>query len=264
MWHWRDRPTEREIASDPWSDARRYETGSVARDWTRWLRYDAYRRAVWESELRLILTWLGEQKMQPSRILDVGCGTGYVARRLGERFAVRTVAIDLALDAYQHERGPTYVSGSVYSLPFLSGTFDLVVSTGYECAALYLGGAPEEVARVVAARGLVVVDFVRMPNIYHPWQSVRRYAEYRRERAMVRRGARWSIAGLKHWHYGWLGIRERLEQHLGWRLVAWRNIIVFPRASGLSTSVLLRMERFAEWAGGALARVALAMFRMPE
>ncbi len=74
---------------------------------------------------------------RPSRILDVGCGTGYLLRQLAERApqAGELAGIDAApamIDAAQG--GPSdarlrFSVGTAEQLPWPADTFDLVVST---------------------------------------------------------------------------------------------------------------------------------------
>lgn len=71
----------------------------------------------------------GDAAARPLRILDAGCGTGGMTRRLAAWGDVTgldwsPLALDLA-----RRRGPlSWARGSVERLPFRTGTFDLVVS----------------------------------------------------------------------------------------------------------------------------------------
>src|SRR5689334_11741302 len=66
------------------------------------------------------------------RVLDAGCGTGYGSAELA-RVAAEVTGIDVADDAIayanEHFAAPRlqFVPGSVVSLPFEDGSFDLVV-----------------------------------------------------------------------------------------------------------------------------------------
>ena len=73
----------------------------------------------------------------PKRILDVGCGTGYLLRRLGEAFpsaevlcgvdpAARMISVAEANSADPRLR---YAIGTAEHLPYDTASFDLVVST---------------------------------------------------------------------------------------------------------------------------------------
>src|SRR5688572_16393773 len=70
----------------------------------------------------------------PARILDVGCGTGRLARRLaGELPASRVVGCDFSRGMLSQARAkggpPGWVTGDAERLPFADGAFDAVVST---------------------------------------------------------------------------------------------------------------------------------------
>jgi len=73
----------------------------------------------------------------PGRVLDVGCGTGYLLRELAGRCpqAVELVGVDPAPGMIAAARGAggderlRWAEGTAESLPFPDGSFDLVVST---------------------------------------------------------------------------------------------------------------------------------------
>jgi SAM-dependent methyltransferase len=104
----------------------------------------------------------------PVRVLDVGCGTGYLLRRLADRFpqARELAGIDPAPGMIEVARGGSrgderlrFSAGAAEQLQFTDGTFDLVVSTTSfdhwtdQCAGL------AECARVLAPDGhLVLTD----------------------------------------------------------------------------------------------------------
>ena len=104
----------------------------------------------------------------PQRILDVGCGTGYLLRELAERApeAIALAGIDPApamidtASKLPHDARLTFLSGvGAENLPYLDETFDLVVSStsfdhwSDQCAGL------RECARVMRSGGqLVLVD----------------------------------------------------------------------------------------------------------
>ena len=92
-----------------------------------------------------LLARLDYINLRPMRLLDLGCGTGSLARRLSRRYAsAEIVALDLALPMVQAARRQTtarlpfgfgarlsrcrYANGDAESLPFADACFDLVVS----------------------------------------------------------------------------------------------------------------------------------------
>jgi len=73
----------------------------------------------------------------PQRILDVGCGTGYLLRRLAQRCPAATelAGVDAApamVEVARKAAGDgrlSFTVGTAEQLPYPAGTFDLVVST---------------------------------------------------------------------------------------------------------------------------------------
>jgi ubiquinone/menaquinone biosynthesis C-methylase UbiE len=103
----------------------------------------------------------------PHRVLDVGCGTGYLLRRLAARApdAAELAGIDPAAEMVQAARRATadprarFLAGTAEHLPEPDGAFDLVVSTtSFDHWADQQAGL-RECARVMAPGGrLVLVD----------------------------------------------------------------------------------------------------------
>lgn len=109
--------------------------------------------------LRLLDRWVGERA--PRRVLEAGCGTGYLAGLL-ERRGWPIHAIDLGWEGLRHARrnGLTRIAQSdVRALPFPDGAFDVVLSMdvlphlerGREQPAF------DELARVLAPGGLLIL-----------------------------------------------------------------------------------------------------------
>jgi malonyl-CoA O-methyltransferase len=97
--------------------------------------YDA--AAVLQQEVaRRLLERLDFMRLQPRRVLDLGCGTGQCIRGLMSRYrAAEVVALDVALPmlAQARQRGrwlrrPRCVCADAESLPFADASFDLVFS----------------------------------------------------------------------------------------------------------------------------------------
>ena len=101
---------------------------------------------------------------QPQHVLDLGTGTGVVARLVAERFPdADIVGVDLSTQMIEEARRLTdsprvrYEVGDAQHLPFDDGSFDLVA----------LGNMIpffDELARVVAPEGHVLVAFSAGPE----------------------------------------------------------------------------------------------------
>lgn len=109
-------------------------------------------------------------RQQPSRILDVGSGTGWGTRQLGERYPKADVtALDIAIGMLQHARGTSswwkklfagkresFVCADVEALPLASGSVEMVWSN---LALQWCNDLPAtfvELQRVLKAEGLLM------------------------------------------------------------------------------------------------------------
>ncbi|HUX90205.1 MAG TPA: malonyl-ACP O-methyltransferase BioC [Gallionellaceae bacterium] len=104
-------------------------------------QYDA--AAVMQREVcTRMLERLDYIRQKPSSVLDVGCGTGWGTRQLGERYAAaQIVALDIAMGMLQASRGTSswwnklfagdtkqYVCADMESLPIKANSMDMVWS----------------------------------------------------------------------------------------------------------------------------------------
>jgi SAM-dependent methyltransferase len=130
--------------------------------------------AIWPQEVRLFDRYaLDEREI---RILDLGCGTGEITRRLAARYPHATIvgvdilegSVELARRLTPAERRIEYRQADAFALPFDTATFDLVVcrhvSQSVPCFHLVI----DEIARVLRAGGwlhLLSEDYgmLRMP-----------------------------------------------------------------------------------------------------
>lgn len=89
--------------------------------------------------------------------LEVGCGRGYLAQRMGDRYDV--TALDIVLDPRLLEQIPQvrFVAGNILRLPFPDGQFDTVVCAHTLEHVLDLCGAVCELRRVARQRLIIVV-----------------------------------------------------------------------------------------------------------
>lgn len=96
----------------------------------------------------------------PPRVLEAGCGTGYLALELGARMAVTGVDASAPALAYCRRRGLSRLArADVQSLPFADASFDAVVSIDvlYHRDVADDAAALAELARVCRPGGRVVL-----------------------------------------------------------------------------------------------------------
>jgi ubiquinone/menaquinone biosynthesis C-methylase UbiE len=146
------------------------------------------------------------QAPPPRRVLDVGCGTGYLLRQLAARApdAAELAGVDAAAQMVRVARESTddprarFQAGTAEHLPEPDGAFDLVVSTtSFDHWADQQAGLLE-CARVMAPGGrLVLVD--QFSPLYLPTLIGSRRGKARTRRRATRLLAR---AGFQspHWH----------------------------------------------------------------
>ena len=121
-------------------------------------------RHFWYRGLHALLRRSLERYTPPGvglRILDAGCGTGGLMRRLGRRGVVTGIDLSPRALSYAAARGERrLVRGSIGRLPFREAAFDLVVSADvlYHRAVADDGGALAELRRVCRPGGLVLLN----------------------------------------------------------------------------------------------------------
>lgn len=136
------------------------------------VEYDAMFRVEdthwWYVGLReIVLALLADAvDLRKATILDAGCGTGGLLRRLG----ARSCGIEIAEAGLRHcrERGLTrLVRGSLLALPFRAESFDAVVSLDVLCHAWVADdvAALVEMRRVLVPRGVVLLHLPASPRL---------------------------------------------------------------------------------------------------
>ncbi|GEM_PF-6642344 len=97
-------------------------------------------------------------------ILDAGCGTGKIAKRLAD-FGFRVYGVDFSKEiislAKQYAPQVNFQTSSLYKLPFSSNMFDIVICLGVFQTVGNMSQALGEVSRVLKPGGTMIV---RAPN----------------------------------------------------------------------------------------------------
>lgn len=126
---------------------------------------------------------LGGVGRTPAKILDAGCGTGGLMRRVNLEVPdwefTGLDMLPLACQIAQERVHGTVIEGRIESLPFADGTFSAVVSTDVLCCVKDDEAALREIFRVLRPGGVFVANVPAYPWLwsYHDvaTHSVRRY-----------------------------------------------------------------------------------------
>jgi len=127
--------------------------------------YRALHRLVFDTLEQQLPDW------REKAILDAGCGTGAVLKRLGS--AKESVGVDLAPEAisFCHERGLTNVQqADVTALPFADASFDAVICLSVLCQQRVrdAGDAVRELSRVLRPNGLLLLNLPAFRFLHSP------------------------------------------------------------------------------------------------
>lgn len=122
-----------------------------------------------------LLAWTEERSGSACRVLEPGCGTGRFSRLLAQEHPNWTVtALDLSPEARRFfgagaGRLPNvdFVEGDLFALPFEDDTFDIVFNEGVVEHFPNYQLAINEMARVLAPGGLMVVAVPNLRNVWH-------------------------------------------------------------------------------------------------
>jgi ubiquinone/menaquinone biosynthesis C-methylase UbiE len=142
----------------------------------------------------------------PNRVLDLGCGTGYLLRTLAARYpdAEQLVGIDAApemvktANAVTQDDRLTFAVGVAEQIGYPDGTFDLIISTtSFDHWSDQQAGLRECARELRPGGGLVLID-------QFSWLLLPTMLTSRRGKARTRRRAtrRLRNAGFSspHWH----------------------------------------------------------------
>ena len=119
-------------------------------------RRAAYRFSTGPDAVALALDAVAEGS--PQRVLEVGCGPGEAAERLGRELGVEVVALDLSEHMVRLARGRGVDArvGDVQSLPFGNEKFDCVLAAWMLYHVPDIDRALAEIARVLRPGGRLV------------------------------------------------------------------------------------------------------------
>ena len=139
-------------------------------------------------------------------ILDAGCGTGGLLRKIGTAHPEwRATGIDASEHAcrFASDRAPApIVRGSVESLPFETGSFDVVVCADVLYHVDSDGAALGEFRRVLRPGGVLILNVPAYPWLwsYHDVATHARRRYSKRAFASLVQGGGFRIERLTHWN----------------------------------------------------------------
>lgn len=140
---------------------------------------------------------LGQLPLPKSaKVLELGCGTGTYVRYLAGLGHVIT-GVDYALPvlgrALEADAKGRYVAADGYELPFVPGSFDLVVCIGVLQAVSRPEQLLDEIIRVLRGRGIIVVEALNALEIPAAARRLREIINGRPAR--VRRNSPFQVRG---------------------------------------------------------------------
>lgn len=102
----------------------------------KWYTADDDPVALLRAENKVKVQWITQRLSQGQKILDVGCGAGFLTNALAEKgFSV--TGVDISSDSlrvarlYDKTQTVQYVSADAYALPFPDASFDIVTSMDF-------------------------------------------------------------------------------------------------------------------------------------
>jgi ubiquinone/menaquinone biosynthesis C-methylase UbiE len=132
-------------------------------------RSDGYHAFVDDLETDCVRHW-----MHGPRVLEVGCGTGQILKRV-QGFAPQAVGVDLSggMLAHARGRGLTVGQASATALPFADRSFDLAYSFKVLPHIPDLAGALREIVRVLDVGGVALLEFYNTRSLRVLWKKAR-------------------------------------------------------------------------------------------
>lgn len=139
-------------------------------DWYENERHHGYHALIDRLQFGLI-----EPLCAGSDVLEVGCGTGLILKRVAP-VARRAVGLDISPNMLERarERGLETVEGTATHLPFDDSSFDLVYSFKVLAHVEDIQKALGEISRVLRPGGVAMLDFYNRHSLRYLIKSIKR------------------------------------------------------------------------------------------
>lgn len=96
--------------------------------------------------------------IQGNSVLDISCGTGYLAKKITKKHLAKVVGIDFIIsDNIKNEAHPKFIESSIENIPFPDNYFDTVISTHTLEHVVNIKQAIYELRRVCKGKLIIVL-----------------------------------------------------------------------------------------------------------
>ncbi len=203
-------------------------------DWYEKERHDGYHALIDDLETDLL-----RDHVRDKRVLEVGCGTGLIMRRI-EDIAKHPIGLDISPGMLRLavERGLDVVQGDATALPFDDNTFDVVYSFKVLAHVQDIDQALREMVRVTKRGGKLVLEFYNKYSIRYLAKRVggpQKISQETHEGAVF---TRWDTP---------LDLVRRLPENV--RVVDWAGVrVVTPAAKAHKIPLVKNVLAKAEFA----------------
>jgi ubiquinone/menaquinone biosynthesis C-methylase UbiE len=191
--------------------------GSPNQHFDRWAKTyeDSYMQNLLFDKVHQSVLDMVPGDLHPKNIMDIGCGTGRLLRRAGQRFpAARLSGVDLSESMIAQANlltpGARFYVGQAESLPLPDASVDLVLSTMSFHHWMDQAQGVRQVARVLRPGGVFILGDMNMP--YWLWWILRHgqhISAKQRSTMFAKAGLDMQARERKLWHFLLINVGEK-------------------------------------------------------